>query len=255
MKKILVIGDSCKDEFIYGECDRICPEAPVPIFKSIESVINVGMAENVYANLMTLDIDVDIITNKIKPIKKRLIEINSNQMIVRIDENDNIIPIKRKILENINYHLYDAIIISDYDKGYLSQKDILFISKHHNLVFLDTKKNINWNWIDNIKFIKINEKEYEKNKKFLDENYYNNLIVTLGKKGAFLKYMEYLFNINFPVENIENVRDISGAGDSFLAALVYKYLYTNDIKKAIHFANKCASQVIQKRGVSLIGKN
>ena len=33
--KILVIGDSCTDIFIYGEIDRICPEAPVPVFKPI----------------------------------------------------------------------------------------------------------------------------------------------------------------------------------------------------------------------------
>ena len=30
--KILVIGDSCHDVFVYGKCDRICPEAPVPVF-------------------------------------------------------------------------------------------------------------------------------------------------------------------------------------------------------------------------------
>ena len=30
---ILVIGDSCKDVFIYGDIERISPEAPVPVFK------------------------------------------------------------------------------------------------------------------------------------------------------------------------------------------------------------------------------
>jgi bifunctional ADP-heptose synthase (sugar kinase/adenylyltransferase) len=29
MKKVLVIGDSCTDVFRYGNCDRLCPEAPV----------------------------------------------------------------------------------------------------------------------------------------------------------------------------------------------------------------------------------
>jgi len=29
--KFLVIGDSCTDRFVYGSCDRLCPEAPVPV--------------------------------------------------------------------------------------------------------------------------------------------------------------------------------------------------------------------------------
>ena len=36
INKILVIGDSCTDIFIYGECNRICPEAPVPVFNPIK---------------------------------------------------------------------------------------------------------------------------------------------------------------------------------------------------------------------------
>ena len=49
--KVLVVGDSCKDKFIYGECKRICPEAPVPVFKSLRTVESGGMAMNVCNNL------------------------------------------------------------------------------------------------------------------------------------------------------------------------------------------------------------
>ena len=48
------------------------------------------------------------------------------------------------------------------------------------------------------------------------------------------------------------VKDVSGAGDTFLAALVVEYLKTNDIKSAITFANECATKVVQKRGVAVI---
>ena len=48
MKKILVIGDSCIDEFIYGKSDRLCPEAPVPIFIPTKIISNGGMALNVF---------------------------------------------------------------------------------------------------------------------------------------------------------------------------------------------------------------
>ena len=49
--KILVIGDSCIDKFIYGSCERICPEAPVPVFNPLSSTENIGMAGNVKNNL------------------------------------------------------------------------------------------------------------------------------------------------------------------------------------------------------------
>ena len=48
--KILVIGDSCTDVFIYGHSSRMCPEAPVPIFEQSRTVTNDGMAGNLRAN-------------------------------------------------------------------------------------------------------------------------------------------------------------------------------------------------------------
>ena len=48
------------------------------------------------------------------------------------------------------------------------------------------------------------------------------------------------------------VKDLSGAGDSFMAALVIEYLNTNNIEDAIKFANKKASEVVKHRGVTLI---
>ena len=51
MKKILVIGDSCKDIFIYGKANRLCPEAPVPVFIPQRRTETGGMAANVYENI------------------------------------------------------------------------------------------------------------------------------------------------------------------------------------------------------------
>jgi bifunctional ADP-heptose synthase (sugar kinase/adenylyltransferase) len=49
--KILVIGDSCTDVFIYGRCERLNPEAPIPVFEPTKTITNQGMAGNVVANL------------------------------------------------------------------------------------------------------------------------------------------------------------------------------------------------------------
>ena len=63
MMKILIIGESCRDIFVYGKVERISPEAPVPIFKPIRQTENGGMAKNVEANLKVMGYEVDLITN------------------------------------------------------------------------------------------------------------------------------------------------------------------------------------------------
>ncbi len=62
--KVLVIGDSCLDKFIYCNIERICPEAPVPVFNSIKLIENGGMPMNVYNNLLSLRATQDIKTNE-----------------------------------------------------------------------------------------------------------------------------------------------------------------------------------------------
>ena len=56
---------------------------------------------------------------------------------------------------------------------------------------------------------------------------------------------------NFPVERFD-IRDTSGAGDSFMAALVAEFLTTSDIEKSIKAANSAASKVVRTRGVGVI---
>ena len=45
---------------------------------------------------------------------------------------------------------------------------------------------------------------------------------------------------------------MSGAGDSWMAAFVVKYIETNDPYESIEFANEKATIVVQKRGVTTI---
>ena len=120
--KILVIGDSCKDVFIYGTANRLCPEAPVPVFIPKRKTETGGMAANVYENIESLYVDVDLITNSEPITKTRYVEEKANHLIIRIDSNDkvsNSFDIKR-----VPFGDYDAVIVSDYDKGYLTYDDL-----------------------------------------------------------------------------------------------------------------------------------
>jgi D-beta-D-heptose 7-phosphate kinase/D-beta-D-heptose 1-phosphate adenosyltransferase len=244
--KILVIGDSCQDVFIYGKCDRLCPDAPVPVFIPFNKKKNGGMALNVYENLKSLDVDVDILTNKEKVTKTRYVDITSNQILLRVDSEKKELN-RVKNLDSLNFDNYDAVIISDYNKGFLNYEDIEFICNSHDNVFIDTKKIINKSFI-NCKFLKINEHEYKFNTShgggLLDLN--DKLIVTLGSRGC--KYQDKIFE----VEKVE-IRDMCGAGDTFISSLVYKYVLTNNIKQSIRFANECSTIIVQHKGVNRIG--
>ena len=116
MNKILVIGDSCTDVFIYGDIERICPEAPVPVFNPTHQTENGGMAKNVVANLEALGCDVDLITNPNDIKKIRYVDNRSNQMVLRVDEHDYCEPVERKYVNTfVCNKKYDAVIISDYN--------------------------------------------------------------------------------------------------------------------------------------------
>ncbi len=67
MKKILVIGESCTDRFIYGDVNRMSPEAPIPVFIPKYEKTNRGMAGNVvenYKKLMDTESTIELIEIK-----------------------------------------------------------------------------------------------------------------------------------------------------------------------------------------------
>ena len=115
----------------------------------------------------------------------------------------------------------------DLPKDQVLYQDLKFLEQNFGgvmplEVFVDTKKKLG-KWISDADFIKINELEYKKNHELLSDNgFKEKLIVTLGSKGCRWNGKE------FPVEEVP-VKDVSGAGDTFLAGLVRGYLDTNDI--------------------------
>jgi D-beta-D-heptose 7-phosphate kinase/D-beta-D-heptose 1-phosphate adenosyltransferase len=238
--KILVIGESCKDVFKYGKCERLDPAAPAIVYCPLETKENGGMAMNVFNNIKSLGADVEIHTNQNWTIvtKTRFVDKKTNYILLREDNNDN--QYGNCDLKLIDFEKYDAIVISDYNKGFLSRLDIKEICKKHPLVFLDTKKEIG-KWCECVNFIKINNYEVSKARQ-VTKTLKDRLVITLGPAGASHK------NTIYPVSSVD-IKDLSGAGDTFMSGLVYKYTQTKDIDKAINFANECATVVVQRAGV------
>ena len=234
--KVLLLGDSCEDEYIYGRCTRISPEAPVPVLDYAKIQTKSGMAGNVCLNLQSFGLDITFLTNNEQLVKTRFIDEKSNQQILRVDNEEKIKPLVIPVMTDT----FDAVVISDYNKGYLTTEKIFEIVESSSCpVFIDSKKSILPNKPNC--FIKINDVEYEK----LDDYNIDNLIVTKGSEGCVYKQTLY------PSEKV-NVYDVVGAGDTFLAALVYGYITTNNIDESLMMGNRAAAIAVQQLGTYIL---
>ena len=177
--KILVIGDLMIDHYLWGECERISPEAPIPIVNIDDENTVLGGAGNVVNNLVALGAQTDILsvigdcdianelgtllsninvsTNHLVKEKGRLSSkksriIASHQQVIRYDrESDYDISEKsqqtlfdqyKKILKQ-----YDIVLLSDYGKGVLTDsltRDLIQEANNLGIKVLVDPKGINY---------------------------------------------------------------------------------------------------------------
>jgi bifunctional ADP-heptose synthase (sugar kinase/adenylyltransferase) len=203
------------------------------------------MAGNVLNNIKSLGNNISEINsyfNEPNLIKKiRFIDKKSNYQLLRYDIEKELKPLA---FEDIEKKEYDAIVISDYNKGYITD---LLINKivsfyKNSKIFVDTKRQDLSNFKNCI--IKINKLESEK-----CFNLSNNskLIITSGANGCTFEDKIY------PTKKVD-VHDVCGAGDVFLAALVVGWIETKDISKAINSANNSASLSVTKHGCYTVSR-
>ena len=234
--KVLLIGDSCIDRYVYGKCSRLSPEGPVPVLEKTRVQETRGMAWNVRENLMAFGIEVYIMTNEEMPIKTRFVDEKSNQQIMRLDEHDEVKPFEWEMPKED----FDAMVISDYNKGFLSEEKIFELCDWFKRpVFIDSKKTN----LPRQCFIKLNDGEAQKL-----EGEYPFLITTKGSEGATFKGRLY------PGTKVP-VFDVAGAGDTFLSALVFHYLNRGVMESAIPFANRAAAIAVSNPGTYVLSED
>ena len=208
--KILVVGDVCLDETVHVHQTRTNPENNSPLYTELYTTIKHGMASNVVAGLRELGFENVVFKKPGYPysVKKRIV--CDNNMVMRLDNDQVCEPCW---FTDLDFSEFDCVVISDYNKGFVTDKTIEEICKNffgRGPVFLDTKKS-DLNRYNGC-IVKINQQECL-NATSLPDNY---LIVTQGASGATYKGYSY------PALVVDCV-DVCGAGDSFLAGMVWAW--------------------------------
>ena len=295
---VLVVGDLMIDHYLWGSCERISPEAPVQVVDIQKETTVLGGAGNVVNNLVSLGanvhvasvigddengkellrmlekIDVDtsnIITQKGRKTSKKSRVIASNQQIIRYDkeskedvELSSSVSLARVIEKDIAK--YDAIILSDYGKGVLTerftQNIIEIANKNGTKVFVDPKGS-DYSKYKGAYTLTPNKKEASlatgieiENEESLKEALVklkrecalDLSLITLSEDGIAI-FDEQLRR--FPTVAKE-VYDVTGAGDTVIASLAFAISSGKSIDEACVFANLAAGVVVGKIGSATV---
>lgn len=174
---------------------------------------------------------------------------------------------------------FDAIIFSDYDKGTIDAEVVEICRKHSDLLVVDSKRE-DLRLFAGCTLLKLNESEYSSqvSQKLYEsvEALFQFVVVTRGAKPTQLRVFSDDFHtkphgkwmpawnrtvtskvfsvhsIEFPVERADVV-DVTGCGDTHVAAMTISLVHGNDINHAIRYANAAARDVVQRFGTSVPG--
>ena len=300
--KVLIIGDLAMDEMVYGNTERISREAPVLILLHTETREILGAASNAAHNASAINsgkvsvigvLGEDYQADQLKEAFKNA-DINTEylvydatrktttktrisgscsqsvtQQIVRIDRQTST-PISKeteaKVIAQMEkaIPLHDAIILSDYHIGVLTQKvidrAIELANKHNKVIVADIQKNFDKyknvtsltpNWPDTQKFLgfSLNTKEdFEKAGTILHNMIKpKSILITCGDRGMMVIEPDYKVT-EIPVFNKSHVFDVTGAGDTVTAIYTMALSIGAEPVYAAVIGNIAASIVIKQFG-------
>jgi D-beta-D-heptose 7-phosphate kinase / D-beta-D-heptose 1-phosphate adenosyltransferase len=292
--KLLVIGDLMIDNYLWGSCERISPEAPVQIVNINRENSLLGGAGNVVNNLNALGAEVNVISvigscktsgelkslltqiqvntdhliiQKNRIISKKSRVIASQQQVVRFDQestediskssSDQILKLFKQLIKDC-----DCVLLSDYGKGVLTYdltRSLINIAKDNKKKVLVDPKGKNYSKYKGSFLLTPNKKEASEATKIniKDNNFIEKAIlklkkdyeldislITLSEEGVAI-FDDSLRN--HPTAARE-VFDVTGAGDTMLAALGFATACKYSIDDAVKFSNLAAGIVVGKIG-------
>jgi len=274
------------DTYTYCDSNRISPEAPIPIVIP-NDVINIpGGAGNVAMNLSKLGAQVTCVgcvgrdhlgLDLIKYLDDNNINtehiystgvnttnknryFSNGEQLMRMDLEEILENWQPPNLSNFANGNYDAIILSDYNKGVLNNK--WFTNLKAKNILVDPKKD-DFSFYTNADIItpNLNELQRASNTKIKTQNEIIDICNKIIKKFNFKfivskrgeKGMIIVGKNNFvKIINAHKVLnpDVTGAGDTVISTLSLAYAKCKDIVKAAEMANAAASIVVGKKGTA-----
>ena len=291
-KNVLVVGDLMLDTYLWGNAERISPEAPVPIVKVNKIEHNPGGAANIALNLATLGCKVSVIgligsdmegkilinildqrnivctnlvesKNRPTTVKSRIIA--HNQQVVRADREvltDLSESSNKALVEAVDSNLsdVDAVVLGDYNKGVLNSVSISHIiqmaGEAGKPIYVDPKK-ANFIMYKNVRLFKPNliefKNAYAVNEslevagfKLKNELNADILMITRSADGVSLFNGSDYHHI--PTK-ARQVHDVSGAGDTVIAAFTLSDLCGATPEESVEISNYAAGRVCEEVGV------
>ena len=286
--KVLLIGDFMIDHYIIGTSNRMSPEAPVPVVIPEQEYSIPGGAGNVAMNLSLMGANVtcvgcigddnwgkklisilkneginieaiNIINNHPTTLKQRIY--SDGKQVARLD-TEKIINWQPDSEMKHDYNDYDIIILSDYNKGVLNEP--WFSINNLDNVIVDPKKDVfshysqaniitpNLNELQRASKIEINDDKSLVNacNELIQECSFNYIIAKKGNKGMTIVGKNN-FVKHIKAHSVENP-DVTGAGDTVIAALSLAFAKTKDIKISTTIANAAAAVVVGKPGTATV---
>ncbi len=298
--RIIVVGDIMLDRYWWGSVNRISPEAPVPVVRLLNTTIAAGGAANVAVNVVGLGAEPIIfgmigIDEEARHIQELLKDsglsvdcvlevpdhqttvktrvIANGQQIARVDqETGGSLPdaFEADLLARFTNEIEtaDAIIISDYAKGLLSDKLLAAImtaaSKAGKSVLVDPKGK-QYGKYSGATMITPNRREAAEacnldehsddlveraGKRLLDEFGFDAVLITQGDAGMTL-FRQQQMALHFPAAARE-VYDVTGAGDTVIATLATSLGAGLTLETATALANTAAGLVVEQIGTSVV---
>ena len=280
---VAIIGDIMVDKYVYGNVDRISPEAPVPVLDVKQKETRPGGAANVAVNIKALDATpylFSVIGNdsegdnlisllKLKGIlrsEKRITTaktriIAKNHQMMRIDEEDISDldeSLSKKLLQSILKFLQntppDVCIFEDYDKGVLSPEmisKIIYTCNQLNIpVIVDPKKK-NFFAYQHCTVFKPNIRE-------INESLHTSLqyvdLTSLNNITTLLHHLRAGKKSSIQKAHVRNVADVSGAGDTVVSVAALCLAAGAEPSQMAAIANIAGGLVCESPGVVSIDK-
>ena len=291
---LLVVGDLMLDRYYQGSTARISPEAPVPVVNISETedrpggaanvAVNAAMlgakvtligyvgeddaADSLKRNLSAREVNCDFISLKDYNTITKLRVISRNQQLLRMDFERSFTDVnKDELVAKYTQYLdkVDAVVLSDYAKGALSEVEILIelASKKGKPVVVDPKGN-SFSRYKRASVITPNLAEFEqvhghaeneaqlhaKALSCCENNQLKHVLLTRSEKGM------SLFSASGRAHHMpalaREVYDVTGAGDTVVSTMACALAVGADIEYASQLANHAAGVVVGKLGTSSV---